>query len=270
MKELSTREVQQGAYQVLKKLAALCEKQGWRFFLTYGTLIGAVRHEGIIPWDDDIDIMMPRPDYEKMKKYFCKHEKEMMPLKLFDISTVKKYPHMIARISDQNFYLDFENEKDYGIGLFVDIYPLDGAGNDLTDAIKLLQKTKRLASLCFLTSRKSFAVDNTDSKLKLIIKFPAYLWANLHGNKHYTNKLGKLAKTYDYETSSYIACVSWPGNYVFKKEVLDKIKMVKFEDAMMPIPIEYDEFLSAIYGDYMTPPPESDRKTNHTYRAYQV
>lgn len=276
-KKLSFREVQLGALEVLKKLTSLCDSQGWKYFLAYGSMLGAVRHKGIIPWDDDIDIMMPRPDYEALRAYFSQNAEALLPLKLFDKSAVEAYPHAIVRISDQNYRLVFDNEQDYGIGLFVDIYPLDGAGNDYDAAIRLIEKTKRIASLCFLTGRKSFGVDNTYSTLKMLIKLPAYFWAKLWGNRHYINKLEKLSRTYDYDSSKYVACVCWPnGKYngqdadVFEKALFDTLVEVPFEDTVMKIPAAYDAFLSTTYGDYMQPPPEDKRTTNHTYDAYQL
>ncbi|MBO5478790.1 MAG: LicD family protein [Clostridia bacterium] len=272
---LTLREVQLGEYEVLKKVVKICEENNFRYFLTYGSMLGAVRHQGIIPWDDDIDIMMPRPDYEKIKKYFLDNEEELKPLKIFDKSVVEKYPHMIIRISDQRYHLIFDNEKDYDIGLFVDIYPIDGVGNDFMAAKKLVKKTKRLASLCFLTGRKSFGVDNTKSIKKMIIKFPAFLWAKLNGNNHYILKLDKLAKTYDYNNSKYVACVAWPPKIydkekiVFTKEIMEETIDWKFENSEFKILKKYDEFLSANYGDYMTPPSEKGKKTNHTYKAYK-
>lgn len=273
--DLSLVDIQQASYSVLKRVSKLFEEQGWNWFLTYGTLIGALRHKGIIPWDDDIDIMMPRPDYEKMKKYFKENSDALYPLKLFDKSTVNDYPHMIARISDQNYHLVFDNEKDYDIGAFIDVYPLDGVGNDLDEALKICKKNKKLASLCFLTSRKQFGVDNTSSTFKMLLKFPAYLWARMMGNQHYINKLNKLAQKYSYSDSLYVACASWPvgdkyGHQrdVFEKTLFDTIKL-PFEDGKYPSPNGYDKFLTITYGDYMTPPSEAGKKTHHTYKAYK-
>lgn len=274
-KKLSFREVQLGALEVLKQLSALCDAHGWKYFLTYGSMLGAVRHKGIIPWDDDIDIMMPRPDYEALRAYFMENEDQLLPLKLFDKAAVSKYPHMIARISDQRYHLVFDNEQDYGIGLFVDIYPLDGVGNDYDRAVRLIEKTKQVSSLCFLTGRKSFGVDNTRSKLKLLLKFPAFCWAKLLGNRHYIRKLGNLSQTFDYTTSKYVACASWPAGPkagkerdIFEKAMFNELIEVPFEDTKIKIPAAYDAFLSKTYGDYMQCPPEDKRTTNHTYDAY--
>lgn len=129
----------------------------------YGSLIGAVREKGIIPWADDIDVLMPRPDFDRLIK-ICSSE-NIMPFKLFEYSLVKEYPHPIARMSDQRYKIDFKNEKEYGIGLFVDIYPLDGVGNDFDKAKKLVRRSYWNAALCFLTSRKRFGIDNTNSTL---------------------------------------------------------------------------------------------------------
>ncbi|MBO5316845.1 MAG: LicD family protein [Oscillospiraceae bacterium] len=275
--QLSFRDVQLGAVEVLKKLAALCGEQGWTYFLTYGSMLGAVRHQGVIPWDDDIDIMMPRPDYNKLRAYFTENSEALLPLKLFDHTTAGNYPHMIARISDQRYHLVFENEQDYGIGLFVDIYPLDGVGCDYAQAVKLVQRNKRTASLCFLTGRKSFGTDNTSSPWKMLLKLPAYLWANCFGNRHYIRKLEQAATRFSYEESNYVACAAWPAGPrhgqqrdVFPKEVFEEIIQVPFEDTTMCIPKNYDTFLRTTYGKYMAPPPEDKRTTNHTYHAYRV
>ena len=274
-KELTFREVQLGAYEILKVIARICDEHGWKYFLTYGSVIGAVRHNGIIPWDDDIDLMMPRPDYEALKKFFIENADELFPLKLFDSSVVEKYPHMISRISDIRYHLIFENEVDYDIGLFVDIYPLDGVGNNIDTANRLIARTKRLASLCFLTSRKSYAADNTESRLKMLLKLPAFVWAKLMGNKHYINRLAAYSRSYRYEDSKYVACLVWPagkkyGRFrdVYKKELFETQKH-QFEDSEFNIPVGYDEFLTTTYGDYMTPPDEAGKKTHHTYTTYE-
>lgn len=88
-----------------------------------------MRHKGFIPWDDDVDIMMPRDDYQKLISYFKDNSEKLKPLELFSYYNNEKYPHMISRISDSRYILDVDNEADYGIGLFVDIYPMDGVGN---------------------------------------------------------------------------------------------------------------------------------------------
>lgn len=273
---ISFRESQLGAYEVLKYIDRICRDNNWKYFLMYGSLIGAVRSKGIIPWDDDIDIMMPRSDYEKMISYCKKYESEIYPFKLFEKSLVPQYPHPIARMSDMRYKIDFDNEKDYGIGLFVDIYPLDGVGNDLEKARKLIKKSYQNASLCFLTSRKKFGIDNTVGIARLVAKIPAYIWANLMGNKHYIEKSKKMCIMNSYDDSRYVSGVAQPfrekkdtNKNIYEKEWFELIE-VKFEDGMFFIPKGYDRILTMGYGDYMTPLPENQRQTHHTYKTYKV
>lgn len=274
MEKISFRDAQLGAYEILKFLDAFCRKNNLTYFLMYGSLIGAVRDKGIIPWDDDIDIMMPRPDYDKLIQ-ICSTE-NILPFKLFENSIVSEYPHPISRMSDQRYKTNFANEKDYGIGLFVDIYPLDGVGDDLKKAHKLIKKAYRNASLCFLTSRKKFGRDNTKSKIRMAVKFPAYIWANLLGNNHYIKKSIKLCKEYSYEESKYVSGIAQPfrecngeNKNIYLKEWFEVIE-TEFEGRKFCIPKGYDKILKMGYGDYMVPLPENQRDTHHTYDTYLI
>ncbi len=119
--ELNIRETQAVSLEILKKVADICEQNGLRYVLQYGTLLGAVRHKGYIPWDDDVDIMMPRPDYEALLAYFKEHASELDHLQFFEPRTCKDYPYMIGRISDDRYQIDMDNEKPYGMGVFIDV-----------------------------------------------------------------------------------------------------------------------------------------------------
>ena len=217
---------------------------------------------------------MPRPDYDKLIQ-ICSTE-NILPFKLFENSIVSEYPHPISRMSDQRYKTNFANEKDYGIGLFVDIYPLDGVGDDLKRAHKLIKKAYRNASLCFLTSRKKFGRDNTKSKIRMAVKFPAYIWANLLGNHHYIKKSIKLCKEYSYEESKYVSGIAQPfresngeNKNIYLKEWFEVIE-TEFEGRKFCIPKGYDKILKMGYGDYMVPLPENQRDTHHTYDTYLV
>lgn len=125
MIELSLREVQKISLNILKIVDDICRQEGLTYCLFYGTLIGAIRHNGFIPWDDDIDIAMPRNDYDKLKQYFIKHKDNLMPYVYFDPDTNENYPYMLARICDIRFKIETENEYEYEMGCFIDIYPMD-------------------------------------------------------------------------------------------------------------------------------------------------
>ena len=197
MKKLEIKEIQKVSLEILKKITDICEQEGLRYFLTYGTLIGAVRHKGYIPWDDDVDIAMPRPDYDKLLNYLAKNGQDN--LEVFNTNTCKKYPYMITRISDNRYEIDMKNEEKYGMGVFIDIYPLDGLGKTPDEALKFGLKGDRLSSLCYQSTRKRFAVETTKSTLRKFLKFPVFIFAKICGKEMFQRKLTKLAGQKEYE-----------------------------------------------------------------------
>lgn len=268
---MSLRDVQIGECKVLRFIGDLCNRNGWRYSLAYGTLLGAVRHGGVIPWDDDVDIMMPRADYEKLRAFCLENKEALAPFEIFDPQFTEGYPHNIVRISDSRTVLEFDNEVDYGIGLFVDIYPFDELGNDFHRAVKVLGKARRYASLCFLAGRKRYGRDNTRSRLKQLVKLPAYAYAKLMGGRFFKNKINTLVDR-ERKPGTLSTCLSWAGatkkDEIFTTDVFET-RLIEFEGSRHPIPVDYDSVLRASYGkNYLTPPPEADRYTHHTYKAY--
>ena len=272
MKKLTMKEVQQGALDILKKIDEVCKEQNWKYCLAYGTLIGAIRHKGFIPWDDDIDIMMPRDDYNHLVQYFVDHKDELKPFEILNKDTNKKYPYMISRISDSRYMLDVDNEEPYGIGLFVDVYPLDGAGNSVEEYTKRKNQSSRYASLCFLSTRKTIKRENTASFFKYMLKFPAFFLAKFLGRDFFMRKLDGIEKKCDYENSKYIGCMIWASDDgvrgIFPKEWFDEMIDVEFEGRLFKAPKEFDKVLSHGYGKYMELPPENKRIAHHYYDAY--
>lgn len=273
MQLISMREVQKGSLEILKKIDAVCNQLGLKYCLAYGTLIGAIRHKGFIPWDDDIDIMMPRKDYDILVHYFIEHRKELSPFEIINPQVNELCPYTISRISDSRYQLDVDNEKDYGIGLFVDVYPLDGVGNTIEEYSKLKNTSSRFASMCFLSTRQIVKRENTKSTLKYIIKFPAFIVAKLLGKKFFMKKLYDMAAKCDYENSKYIGCIIWASDDglrgIFPKEWFNEMIDVEFEGNLFKAPKEYDKVLTHGYGNYMQLPPERDRIAHHYYDAYR-
>lgn len=271
-KEMQMCEIQQESLKILDTVAALCDKLQLRYYLAYGTLIGAVRHQGFIPWDDDIDIMMPRKDYAILLDYFQTHAEELKPLELYSTYNCPDYPYMISRISNSDYVLDVHNEKPYGLGLFLDIYPMDGMGNSVEEYEALKNKATRLSSLCFLSTRLHCEKGNTKKKWKLLVKYPAFLFARLCGKNTFVNRLEKMAANCDYDASSYVGCLVWGSDGVkgvFPKEWFAETADVPFEGRTFKAPGNYDAVLTRLYGNYMQLPPEKDRIAHHFYKAYK-
>lgn len=270
-KELSLSEIQAGSLRILKTIDKVCNILNLRYFLAYGTLIGAIRHKNFIPWDDDIDIMMPRDDYKLLIDYFIKHKDELTPLELFSYYNNPKYPYMISRISDNRFYLDVENEEEYGIGLFVDIYPMDGIGNTEIECKKRKRKASKYSSLCFLSTRKHYKIGFTKGK-KLFIKRFAYIYAKIIGKIFFLNKLEKMSEEMQYDQCTYVGCLVWGTDgikAVFPKKWFEHSIDVEFGGSFFKAPENYHEVLTRLYGNYMQIPPKEKQISHHSYRAYK-
>lgn len=270
-RELSTKEIQNISFEILKIVARVCERLSLRYFLHYGTLIGAVRHNGFIPWDDDLDIMMPRPDYDKFLLHFADYFSEYKYLKLFNHETNTDYPYMITRISDERYHIVMDNETDYGMGIFIDIYPFDGLGNTWREALKFGLKGDHLSSLCYQATRKRYAIENTTSVLKIALKFPLFIFSKCIGKKFFQKKLSRLARVKRYDDSNFVGCVVWlsgGAKDIFPRQWFDDYVLLSFGSGKFRVPKEYDALLKHIYGDYMQLPPEKDRIGHHSYRAY--
>lgn len=272
LKKLEMDEIQKISLEVLKFVTDICKKEGLSYFLAYGTLIGAVRHKGFIPWDDDVDILMPRNDYQKLIKYMIQNKEKLKPFQLFNADTHDDYPYMISRISNIDYPIVVDNEKAYGLGIFVDIIPLDGVGSDIKNATEIAEKAKKLSSLYFLSTREKFSKDNTKSTFKMCLKAPAFAYAKLMGKNYFRKKLENLMRMNDYSNSDFVTCVVWSTygkKEIYKKSYFEETIVLPFDKYEFNAPKAYDKVLRKLYGDYMKLPREEDRKGQHLYEAYE-
>lgn len=268
---MSMKEIQSVSLEILKKIADICDQEGLKYSLAWGTLIGAVRHKGYIPWDDDVDIQMPRPDYERLKDYFNKNADALYPLRLFD-NSVSGYPYMLARVSNDDYVIDTINEKPCGMGIFVDIYILDGTGDTYEDAWNYASKTCKYPRLIFLSTRKYYHFGTTKGFFKRLFKVFVFIYAKIMGKEYFERKLLSIISQKPYDQKDYVGCVSWcerPKYAVIKKSEFEDMIDFQFENYKFKGPREYDKYLRIWYGDYMQLPPEKERIYHHLYKAYK-
>ena len=249
MRKLSLEECKKISFDILCDIADYCENHNLRYFLSVGTLLGSVRHKGFIPWDDDIDIMMPRPDYQKLIKEYDGKYKILDPhsgylyySKAYDPNTVKYEPGT-------------DYKKYEPIGVDIDIFPLDGMVEDKEVLDKLYKKECFLETLLRLSNQPIFYRKNP-------IKFINRIVPRIIGSKNLVKMIEKNAMTYDYDSSDYVVRMRWSPNGftgALPKKLYD-VAYGEFEEKKFRIPAGYDEWLKAFFGDdYMELPPEEKR-----------
>lgn len=252
---------------IMKKIEALCEENHITWFVAYGACIGAVRHKGMIPWDDDIDICIPRPEYERFLQ-ICRTE----DLGDYELATVNDMPGFyehFARVYDKNSTLYFNKQLEHVGGIFVDVFPLDGAGKG---EIKNNFKKFRFWQI---VSHFSYLYYSKEQRRNLLrqLKFLNYLlvvFTTVFRRRVQKIGIGMIERTirkYHYEDSKYVLfynAVSGLKSMVPKEWVNETI-LAPFENIKVPIPKHYHEYLTQIYGDYMTPPPVEKRDDRHVF-----
>lgn len=272
--EMSLRETQMASLDLLKKIDEICKSNNIKYFLIYGSLLGAIRHKGFIPWDDDLDIGMLREDYNKFCNYCIEHRVSLGKFQLDNNDTRKGVPFALSRFCNTEYILKFNQYSTYkSSGIFVDIYPFDGAGNDRDIEYwkKVAFKRFTIRQCVFFACSKDYFIG--DNFLRRVEKLPFILYAKLRTSDYFINKLKKYACHFDMNQSDYVSCIMWTSLKIiprYKKEWFEDLIYTDFEDMKVPIPKEYNDFLTSEYGDYMKFPPEKDRHPYHGYIPYRI
>lgn len=262
MRVLSKSEIQTIQLDILQSIHQFCEANDIRYSLAYGTLLGAIRHKGYIPWDDDIDVMMPRPDYERFVKEYQG---------ICDRYVVQTYNN------DNSYYLwcakVYDNRTEQitfptRSGVCVDVFPIDGLPDNLEDVRKYIKKKRKLffRRLVFTCHNNSYRPGN-----KLFNAFKYIIKRILVPSRYAVIKeIEQLYKSYPYTTSNYVGDIidlfgerGW-----LKKEIFEQYTTTAFENLQVKIIKDYDVFLRARYGDYMQLPPEEERVPGHSAPVY--
>lgn len=269
--EIGIEEIHIITLEIVKKLIEICDKINVNYYVAYGSLIGAVRHKGFIPWDDDFDVVMLRNDYEKFCDYCIEHEADIKPYKLLSRKSDKKYPYNIARLNNMDYKAEYGNVQKYDSGAFIDIYPLDGAGSDSAQVMHQLEKKKSNLFRITLWSVDDHFTKSTYHKwYRSVIKYVVRLYAKVRGMNYFLDKMENLKNIYDFETSKYIAEMTWDAGLVlYEKEWFQEYIYMDFEDIKIKVPIGYDAFLKCHYGDYMVLPNKDERVPHHEYKLFK-
>lgn len=265
MNDSDLKKLHEVELEILDEVVKICDKYNLTYFLVGGTLLGAVRHQGFIPWDDDLDVGMPRKDYEKFIKLCSKELNEKYILDNKDTNP-KYYLNFIKiRKRDTIFEQDFQENYDGPKGIWLDIFPYDNAKTNTSKKVAIQNKINR-SIFAILHYKNKFFLSNRKLWIKKII---CILFRPV-SNRFLLNLQDKVLK-WNENKEDYNYFVSSSTTYDYRTELIEKNKYIptiklEFEGKLYKVPKEYDYILTRVYGDYMELPPEEKRITHNPRR----
>ena len=257
MKEISFEEQKKIQLDILVDIAKFCESHKINYFLAYGTLLGAVRHKGYIPWDDDIDIIMPRPDYDRF-------------MDSYDADANTKY-RTLCEVRDKGYNCCFGKvhddrtvyQEDYSVkssfGVFVDVFPFDGYGSEMQ---------MRLCS--FLTDLLRIKLNvwySGRSLIKNILTYLGKLFLSIISIRSILKLMNKNARKHNFKDSEKV-CSFFSTQPIFDRELFETYHYAIFEGHYFRVPKNFHKVLSIEFGDYMKLPPVEERVLKHHAKVW--
>lgn len=258
--ELTLAEIKSKTFLILQHFQCFCQKNNIQFYLSNGTLLGAIKYGGFIPWDDDIDVFVPRKDYNRLIEIYKDNDK----YKLFSRERNIKFRFTFAKLCDMSIVKE-ENNIDNGVqlGLDIDIFPLDFCSEHiLRPAVQ--QKIKVYQKGCILS--KFVSAKGYPLFKRIIIN-----WCRLMGYDFFYNRFLKIIMTERKMGDDFCGCLMWliyGKREILPASVFSSTIEVEFEEKKFPAPIGYDKYLRNLYGEYEKDPPMEKQKTHHSYKAY--
>ncbi len=250
---------------IVKEVKRICDENGIKYFMIAGTLLGAVRHKGFIPWDDDMDIGMLREDYEK----FIDLAKKSMSDKFFlqTTETDSAYGLNFAKILLKGTFIEEASAANGAAkGISIDVFPFDAVPDNAEEEAKHNKRTYFLRRL--LLAKQNYNVCGKKEYVKRIVYAGLKFISMFYSHDKLCEKLDNECKRYNKLNEKPARIVNIGGAYGYKKETImrewtDSTVELQFEDFTLSAPVEYKKYLEYFYGDYMTPPPEDKRYNRH-------
>lgn len=256
------RSLQMKSLEILLYFKDFCEKHNLLFYFCGGCCIGAIRHKGFIPWDDDIDVFMPRQDYEKLaelwekdadigKYTYCRSNKEV------------NYHHTAASIRDNftTFINKHSQNSDINHGLMIEIIPLDGCPNSKIERIKQM-----IYAMVYSLFNAQRLPNNQGKFLRIMSWFLLTIFRSPNLRYNIWKYSEKQMTKYRIEDCEYITELVTGFKYLkleYPKKIFKTAIYKEFEGYQLPVPIGYDTYLKMAFGDYMKFPPENKRVPKH-------
>lgn len=255
MKKVLAEEYKQIVLSILIRVDEICKKNNITYCVFYGALLGSVRHGGYIPWDDDIDIIMTRNDYNKLMVAILSNPQ--YGLNFIDIQTNSKTVYAFAKICDiKTKVIDRAFEDVEGYGAFVDVFPYDYLPNDSVKRKKVMYECYLLNRIRSIGSRKK--PNNEYKGIKRIKANIAFILSHFINSSAIVKKIDNIGRMLSKETTNFIGIVRNPKE-VYPVEWIFPTQNIIFEGHIFQGPKEIEKCLRHEYGDYMELPPENKR-----------
>lgn len=267
MEELTLQELKAIEFDILKMFDAFCKENNIRYYLSHGTLLGAIRYKKFIPWDDDVDLLIPREDYNRMIALFKDNER----FRLFAFEKDLNYRYPFAKLCDMTTRKDeFGYNNGVELGVDIDLFPLDMWDDDIEKAKREVKYIRRnMACLSLLKVKKP----DSANPIKRFVKGIVMLFCKMLGSKYFIRKITKASIKNGKTGDKYMGCKAWcvyGERGIIPAEVFADVADIEFEGELFTAPKNYDTYLTCLYGDYLPEPPKEKQKTHHNFKAYKL
>lgn len=257
---ISLEEMQDIEFGILKFFKNICDKHELNYYLAYGTLLGAVRHQGFIPWDDDVDVIMPREDYYRLVNIMKNEKKSYYELVSFD--TQPKFTAPLPKIIDTRTSLiqHYDLIEKVPLGVYMDIFVVDGLAGDYEQALRSYKN----ANNCFVKWARADAVLFPPDRTKLygLLRWIRNSPYKIRGVRYYMRRQRENNSRYSFYKSKYVAPLDMAGTspkqYIYESAWFGNGRNLLFNGVEFRVPLDYDKILRNRYGDYMLLPPEEE------------
>ena len=262
MKQLTSEEYKNVLLEAMLKIDRICRENNFWYSIVYGTLLGSVRHQGFIPWDDDMDIAMLRSDYEKLKTYIQDHPET--GLNFIDIGNHNDTVYVSGKICDTRTVIresNFRTVED--CGAFIDVFPLDNIPDDEKERKKFKSRARYLAKLVQHSAKRR--PGKPEGLKHAFLLYSAFVYAHCFRTDKLIKKLDEYCQKYKDEKTQYFG-VPYFISY-FRKSDFVELTELPFKGHMLIGPKNYDNVLNCSYENYKALPPPEER-INHLVSCY--